>query len=94
MIEGKFIHYKDDYLHIENVDNIRQKALSFIQSSEDGYYIKEIRDEIGLTKKLAPIILELYKDEGMIITSDYSKGSFNSKITEKGKNALNIGSHN
>ena len=93
LIGGKFIHYKDDYLHIENVNSIRQKALSFIQSNNDGYYIKEIRDEIGLTKKLAPIILELFKDEGLITTSDYSKGSFNSKITVKGENALNTSSH-
>lgn len=93
MIEGVFIHYKEDYLHIQNVDEIRQKVLSFLQSNDEGYYIKEIRDETGLTKKLAPIILELYKDEGLITTSDYSKGSFNSVITEKGKNTLNTGSH-
>jgi len=88
MIEGTFIHYKEDYLHVHNVDDMRQKALSFIQTSKEGFYIKEIRDEIGLTKKLAPIILELFKDEGLIITSDYSKGSFNSVITDKGKQMI------
>jgi len=85
MIEDVFIHYQEDYLHKENVEEMRQKVLQTLAKYEDGLYIKEIRDETAITKKLAPIILEMFKEEGLITISDVTRVSFKSQITEKGK---------
>jgi len=88
MIENIFVHYQEDYLHIENVENMRQKVLQTLVKYEDGLYIKEIRDETAITKKLAPIILEMFKEEGLITISDVTRVSFKSQITEKGKRLM------
>ena len=85
MIKGLLIHYQEDYLHKENVDMMRKSILKTLVKHEDGLYIKEIRDETNITKKMGPIILEMFKDEGLLTISDVSRIGFKSTITEKGK---------
>jgi len=82
------VHYKNELIHREIVDGLKKKILHFLNTSDDGFYIAEIREITGLTKKLAPFILEYFKDEGWIITSDYNKNSFNSKLTAKGRSEM------
>ncbi|MCK5774835.1 MAG: selenocysteine-specific translation elongation factor [Bacteroidales bacterium] len=85
MIEDVFIHYQEDYLHKENVDVMRKNILKTLVKHEDGLSVKEIRDETNITKKMGPIILELFKEEGFLTISDVSRIGFKSTITQKGK---------
>jgi hypothetical protein len=88
MIENIFVHYQEDYLHKENVDDMRQKVLQTLAKYKEGLYVKEIRDETTITKKLAPIILEMFKEESLLTISDVSRVSFKSQITEKGNGLI------
>ena len=82
------VHYKNEFIHRDVIDRMMKQILTFLQSNSEGYYLAEIREITGMSKKLAPIMMEYFEEEGFVTISDYNRNSFNSKITDKGKGAI------
>jgi len=86
--KGLLFHHKDEFLHTQVLNRLRKEVLQFLDADDEGFYLAEVREATGLTKKLAPLMMSILEEEGLITTIDHNKNSFNSKITEKGKQLL------
>ncbi len=89
LTQKKFlVHFKNELIHRDVIDRMIKKVLTFLQSNNEGYYLAEIREITGMSKKLAPIMMEYFEEEGFVTISDYNRNSFNAKITAKGKKEI------
>ncbi|OYT15017.1 MAG: hypothetical protein B7C24_15205, partial [Bacteroidetes bacterium 4572_77] len=84
--QNLLIHYKNETIHKEVFKQLKKQVLDFLYTNmENGFYIGEIREATGLSKKMAPLLLSWLEENKYLITSDYNKHNFNSKLLEKGQ---------
>jgi len=73
-------------VHVENIKKFRVAILTKLKTSENGFFFGELREATGLTKKLIPILLGLFENEGLLIISTSEENRVKVNITEKGRN--------
>ena len=89
LTEKKKLTYLDgDFIHTDVVTKYRIALLNKLKSSPEGFFYGELREETGLTKKLIPILLRIYSNEGLLLISEPKENKIRVKITEKGERFL------
>lgn len=86
--QGLLIHYKNEYVHSSVIDENRRSILQFLNKKEEGVFTQELREASPLSKKMIPFVIGLLEAEKVIITSDYNKNNYLTKITDKGRGLL------
>ena len=83
--KNKIKYIDSDFVHIKNIDKFREAIIKKLQTSEEGFFFGELREAIGLTKRLIPILLKLFEKEGWLTILAPENNKVKVKLTEKGK---------
>ncbi len=84
--KNRLTYIDSHFVHVENIKKFRVAILTKLKTSENGFFFGELREATGLTKKLIPILLGLFENEGLLIISTPEENRVKVNITEKGRN--------
>jgi selenocysteine-specific elongation factor len=68
--KNKLVYYKNDYVHSSIVEQCKSDILSLLEKSEDGLFYGEIRQAIGISKKLMPFFINILSEEKKVSVSE------------------------